>query len=193
MFEEKVELIIPKERKVLNKVFGGKKVNVYETLTQQEILLCLSNSLSAYNTSTFMEDGDIFVTPVELYANVDITLAQLCTNIDMTNFSFDDYCAVGLHEFLKNNVKGYDIIEQSVRIGVQHIHTIKMLEGLDHVATIDELEQTEGNVRDMLDNGIPENVRDLVMAKIADDPSIGKFYEEFNKAILGDEADGLNE
>lgn len=193
MFEEKVELKIPTTRISKKKRFGGREVLMYESVTQSEILYCVSSGLETYSKSTFEDDSDAFVTPVELYANVDIALAQLCTNIDVESIDFDGYCALGLHEFLKENLDGYDIIEKAIIIGVQHIHTVKMLEGLDHIASIDELEETEGNVRDMVENGIPENVRDLVLAKIADDPSITKFYQEFNQAILGEGENGLNE
>jgi hypothetical protein len=192
MFDKKVSLEIPDERKIIKKRIGGKEIQMYDAIEENEIILAVGQALSSYSKDTFQNDKDMYLTPIELYANLDILITQLCTNIDVENFDFNSMCSLGLHDFLKKNLKGYSIAENAVKIGVQHVHTYKTLEVLDHVASIDELEENEEKLKILLEDGIPENVRDLILAQLVDSPSVGKFYDEFNAAMVGEEKDGLD-
>lgn len=184
MFDKKVTLTIPEERKVLKKRIGGREIQIYDSLTNDEIVFCVNESLKLYNQDTFEEDVDMNITPVELYANLDILVLQVATNVDVTDFDFEIMCGLGIHDFLKNNIKGYSLIESAIIVGVQHVHTCKMLEGIEHIATIDELEETTENFDKMIKDGIPENVKDLVMANMVENPALQKIYDELNSMVL---------
>lgn len=192
MFEQKITLKIPEERVVRKKRFGGREILMYESMTESEMVYCMKEIISIYYNDNFISNEDSFVTPLELFSNLDILALQLCTNVDVTNIGFEELLSLDAHRFLKNGLSGFSELEKSAMIGVQHVHTMKMLEGLDHIASIDELEETEENVKEMLKNGPPENVRDLVLSKLADDPSIAKFYEEFN-TVLKEQQYGIDE
>lgn len=190
MFDKKVTLTIPEDRKVIKKRIGGKEIEMYDYILESEILYCLRETLDLYTQDTFTMDKSVYTTPIELYANMDILVIQLCTNIDISNIAFDEMCKLGVHEFLEKNLKGYGTLKNAVAIGVQHIHTIKILEIIGKMATIDELEETTKELSDIMENGLPDNVRDLVMVQIAENPQIA---EVFNNLTNGVGSNGLNE
>lgn len=192
MFDKKVTLKIPEERTTLKKRIGGREVLLYESMTEEEMIYTIQSCMSIYYDDNFTDNKDAFITPIELFANLDITVLQLCTNIDISNIRFEELCKLNIHTFLKNNIGGFALLEEAVLVGVQHIHTMKMLEGIDHIASIDEVQQTEENLKDMIENGVPENVRELMMAQIAENPGMVELFEKL-VSMPKDNTDGLDE
>lgn len=187
MFKEKVLLSIPEKRDVAIKVLAGRRIKIYKYMSKEEVLYCVKESIKIYEEDTFNGETDMFVTPTELVANTDIMVTQLCTNIDVQNLDFGTMCQIGLHDFLKANIIGYSIVEDVVRTCVQHIHTAKLLEGIGNFATEDNLKKAEDNLGDMLKTGAPENVKDLIMAQIANNPAIADVYKNLDKDIEKEE------
>ena len=70
---------------------------------------------------------------------------------------------------------------------------MKMLEGLDHVASIDDIEQSMTDVQSILEDGAPEQVKDLLMTQIANNPILSDFYNKVAEIKEKEEENGLNE
>lgn len=193
MFDKKVTLKIPEERTVRKKRLGGKEILMYEYMTEAEMVYCMKETISIYYNDNFVANEDAFITPLELFSNLDILALQLCTNVDIADIAFEELLALDAHKFLKNSLGGFEELEKSVMIGVQHVHTMKMLEGLDHVASIDDIEQSMTDVQSILEDGAPEQVKDLLMTQIANNPILSDFYNKVAEIKEREEENGLNE
>lgn len=187
MFDKKVKLIIPEERKVIKKRFCGKEVSLYESMTKEEILYCLDDTINIYYTNTYEKNHDAFLTPSEMYANLDILVMQLCTNIDIEGMDFETMCKIGVHDFLKDNIKNYDLMSNTLHILAIQTNIIKVLNGINNIASLDDLDYTERNLKGMLENGVPENVVNLIMAYVADNPSIANLYNSLTSEMKKDD------
>ncbi len=180
MFKEKVLLTIPEQKEVVGKMFGGRKIKIYKTISKEEIKYCIDEAMKIYQSDTFGDNKDMYITPVELLMNIDMLVTQLCTNIDTQNLDISAMCNLGLHDFLKKNITNYSIIEQAMNISVQHIHTMKLLEGIGKFVSTEDIETSETKLKEMLENGVPENVRDLIMAQVVNDPAVAKLFSKLS-------------
>lgn len=171
--EDKIKIELKKKPTSAFKI-GDTTIKIIPWLESKYIAFVIGETLKTFKKSIEAGDNDETTLTVSLLT-MEMLLAEVATNLDITDLSADDIGATGLFNAIHEKLLNYDTIKSAVLAGMDMVGDGLIANALEKNAPEKSLEE----MKEMLeDYKTSEKIQGLIETMLANNPYLAKELEK---------------
>lgn len=171
--EDKIKIELKKKPTSAFKI-GDTTIKIIPWLESKYIAFVIGETLKTFKKSIEAGDNDETALTVSLLT-MEMLLAEVATNLDITDLSADDIGATGLFNAIHEKLLNYDTIKSAVLAGMDMVGDGLIANALEKNAPEKSLEE----MKEMLeDYKTSEKIQGLIETMLANNPYLAKELEK---------------
>ena len=187
---DKVKININKDLKEIVKL-GDVSVEIRRWLNIDEVAYIIDETCSYFKQLIGDGQNDAVVLTAT-FAKMDMLIALLATNVDLTDLDADEVGSSGLFNIVKANLYNYDMIKNAVVVGASMIGDSFIIEQMGNIASLDDLEKAQNQIEGFMNKEEnSDKVKVLIETMLANNPALANELD--NLSSKGDVANGVKE